>query len=176
MSYFGEKFVKLLRFSLLDEGQDPSYENQLQMSMQSFKTESVLAAFVQCKNNTCLWSPFFSMSHWLSYQISSDHSGTVWQATPDSISIPDSTHTPSCDSGFVNSITQRLSVQCLDCILEESTVSVQEDGTVKCCCPSKVHDGFEEYMHDIYMHRLQLESKYHVPSCLDNQPEVWNNR
>ncbi|KAL5003957.1 hypothetical protein ScPMuIL_017413 [Solemya velum] len=34
------------------------------------------------------------------------------------------------------------------------------------------HTGFEDYLDEIYFHRLGIEMKYHVIMCLDNQPEV----
>ena len=37
---------------------------------------------------------------------------------------------------------------------------------------SSLHEGFEEHLDTIYQHRLSIEYKFQVASCLDNQPEV----
>lgn len=104
--------------------------------------------------------------------MSSDQSDVVWPLTPDSISSPPPAHTPACDSGFVDSITQSLDIQCLECVLDDPSTGSVLGGSTKCTCSNKKYDGFEDYNHDIYLYKLQIEPKYHVANCLNNQPDV----
>jgi len=106
------------------------------------------------------------------FQISSDQFGCVWQTTPDSIADSSTVNTPICDSGLV---VQKLDLQCLECILDDPTLGAERDNPVKCTCSNKDYDGFESYVHDIYLHRLEMESKYHVKASLYNQPDVGIN-
>lgn len=76
-------------------------------------------------------------------------------------------HSKLCDSGFAESIVGSLNLQCIEC----ASKYCLGDGT-QCNCSSTKYDGFEEYLYDIFMHRLDLEEKYHESSCLDHQPEV----
>ncbi|KAL3865548.1 hypothetical protein ACJMK2_042943 [Sinanodonta woodiana] len=78
------------------------------------------------------------------------------------------------DSGF----TETLNLQCLEYILDlpekNPCYKPFHDSLDPLSCPFKSpdHSGFEEYMDDIYRHRLSIEVKYQALSCLDNQPEV----
>ena len=76
-----------------------------------------------------------------------------------------------CDSG----ITESLSLHCLESVLEWPKEYIHHDGGPQCSCTSRDHTGFEDYVDDIFFHRLSIEGKYHVASCLDNQPEVNGN-
>ncbi|XP_045215564.1 cyclin-O protein B-like isoform X2 [Mercenaria mercenaria] len=90
------------------------------------------------------------------------------QTTPDVISVSSSL----CDSGFTESVNDKLNLHCLECVIDLPPKKSHRDGVVQCTCSNMEHDGFEDYVSEIYLHRLSLEEKYHVPACLDNQPEV----
>ena len=78
-----------------------------------------------------------------------------------------------CDSGFADSL-EDLNLRCLECVLEWPSKQEEklEPAGAGCMCNMQEHTGFEEYVTEIFAHRLSLEEKYHVPRCLSNQPEV----
>ncbi|WAR00570.1 CCNOB-like protein [Mya arenaria] len=81
---------------------------------------------------------------------------------------------PECvslsDSGFQKSNTSGVDLRCLEGVWEwPSTRKVRD---AQCSCADQEHDGFEDYVHEIFTHRLSIENKYHVKSCLNNQPEI----
>lgn len=104
---------------------------------------------------------------------SSDQSDSLWQMTPDSIPSLSDTHTPTLYSGLLSSVVQRLDFKCLDCFLEDPVLHGHQGGGGRCKCASNDYDGFEDYTQDIFVYRREMEAKYHVTACLDNQPEVW---
>ena len=96
------------------------------------------------------------------------------------IEISDESHTPEvlsvnsslCDSGF----TESLGLHCLETVLEWPKEHDQHGGAQQCTCSTHDHYGFEDYVDEIFYHRLSIEDKYHVSSCLDNQPDVCRPR
>ncbi|XP_011437783.3 cyclin-O [Magallana gigas] len=79
------------------------------------------------------------------------------------------------DSGF----TDGIHLQCLESVLDWRVDSLcltpEHLGSFQfrpCSIHTADHSGFEEHLDHIYQHRLSIEYKYQVTSCLDNQPEV----
>ncbi|XP_021362161.1 cyclin-O-like isoform X2 [Mizuhopecten yessoensis] len=76
------------------------------------------------------------------------------------------------DSGYDDS----LNLQCLETVLDWKGVS-QSPGPAPLFLSSTLlhspdHRGFEDYLDDIYYHRLSIEYKYQVNNCLEGQREV----
>ncbi|XP_052101653.1 cyclin-O-like [Mytilus californianus] len=79
------------------------------------------------------------------------------------------------DSGF----NDALSLQCLESVFDwkgekgdDKTIDSPASPTATCMHHCLDHQGFEDYLDDIYYHRLSIEYKYVVTTCLENQPEV----
>ncbi|XP_062607164.1 cyclin-O-like [Saccostrea cucullata] len=79
------------------------------------------------------------------------------------------------DSGY----NEGLHLQCLESVLDwrMDKVYLTPDDLESfqfrpCTIQTADHSGFEEHLDEIYQHRLSIEYKYQVTSCLDNQPEV----
>lgn len=72
-----------------------------------------------------------------------------------------------------------LHLQCLESVLDwridKVCVTPDDLGNFQfrpCSIHTTEHAGFIEHLDEIYQHRLSIEYKYQVASCLDNQPEV----
>nr|XP_022334935.1 cyclin-O-like [Crassostrea virginica] len=79
------------------------------------------------------------------------------------------------DSGY----NEGLHLQCLESVLDWRvdgiclTPELPDSFQIRVCSLARAdHAGFEEHLDQIYQHRLSIEYKYQVTSCLDNQPEV----
>lgn len=79
------------------------------------------------------------------------------------------------DSGF----NDALSLQCLESVFDwkgqkgdDKIIDSPASPTATCMHHCLDHQGFEDYLDDIYYHRLSIEYKYVVTTCLENQPEV----
>ena len=79
------------------------------------------------------------------------------------------------DSGY----NESLSLQCLESVFDlkgkkdNDQIDSPASPSAPCLHHCLDHQGFEEYLDDIYYHRLSIEYKYLVTSCLENQPEVY---
>ena len=78
-----------------------------------------------------------------------------------------------CDSGYGESGASAVDLRCLENARAWCSDRNPPRTTGQCTRAwSREFDGFEQYMHEIFTHRLSIEAKYHVKACLDNQPEV----
>ncbi|XP_060571262.1 cyclin-O protein A-like [Ruditapes philippinarum] len=135
--------------SLLDQKQENNLENDITL-------KKTLSNCDMDEGIECSYSQIFEIDE------------DKVQTTPEVVCVSSSL----CDSGFTESINEKLNLHCLECVLEVPTKKTHTGGTIQCTCSNQEHDGFEDYVSEIYLHRLGLEEKYHVPACLDNQPEV----
>ncbi|XP_069136632.1 cyclin-A2-like isoform X2 [Argopecten irradians] len=94
--------------------------------------------------------------------------------SPDTNSVPDTVPETPCltDSGYEGS----LSLQCLETVLDWKGVSQSPVPAPLYLSSTLLHSpdhrGFEDYLDDIYYHRLSIEYKYQVNNCLEGQREV----
>ncbi|KAL4228187.1 G2/mitotic-specific cyclin-B1 [Mactra antiquata] len=98
------------------------------------------------------------------YQIAIVTSENDGQNTPEFTSTEPSSNL--CDSGFTEFIVKSINQQCIEC------ASRYNDQTTPCTCSYTDHDGFEDYLTDIFTHRLKIEEKHFKPACLNHQSEI----
>ncbi|WAR31375.1 hypothetical protein MAR_033917 [Mya arenaria] len=74
-----------------------------------------------------------------------------------------------CDSGLQESVSPSVDLRRLEDMWEFPSTRRVKDA--QCSFTGQEHYGFEDYVDDIFAHRLNIESKYRIERCLRNQPE-----
>ncbi|XP_052788697.1 cyclin-O-like [Mya arenaria] len=75
-----------------------------------------------------------------------------------------------CDSGLQESVSPSVDLRRLEDMWEFPSTRRVKDA--QCSFTGQEHYGFEDYVDDIFAHRLNIESKYRIERCLRNQPEI----